>query len=173
MNGKGPTLKDISFNVDWFPSLGGLTGDEFALIMRMTAQSACNQVWTYSPPSNGGVTADPKKLARIAGLSNQRLAKASHAIDQYFRRCGDFYYPKRDWFSIQTRPPIPASTRSAVLQRDQFTCCYCGSKTGPFEIDHVVPFSRGGHPTDAENLITACFTCNREKRDRTPEEWAA
>lgn len=56
--------------------------------------------------------------------------------------------------------------RFEILRRDGFTCQYCG-KTGTdkeLEIDHVVPFSKGG-TNDEGNLITACFDCNRGKRD--------
>ena len=56
--------------------------------------------------------------------------------------------------------------RFEILRRDGFTCQYCG-KTGTekeLEIDHVVPFSKGG-TNDEGNLITSCFDCNRGKRD--------
>lgn len=55
------------------------------------------------------------------------------------------------------------------MERDGETCRYCGSKDGPFHIDHVMPWSRGGS-NDAGNLVVACSTCNIEKSDRTPEE---
>jgi len=60
--------------------------------------------------------------------------------------------------------------RRLVFERDDFTCVYCGDTNGPFEADHVHPKSRGG--LDAlENLVCACRTCNRSKKDKTPEEW--
>jgi len=48
-------------------------------------------------------------------------------------------------------------------------CHYCGSLAS--EVDHVIPRSRGGG-LDPENLVSACYSCNREKRDLTPDEWA-
>lgn len=33
-------------------------------------------------------------------------------------------------------------------------------------IDHVVPVSKGGHPSDIENLQLAHWTCNRQKSDK-------
>lgn len=60
--------------------------------------------------------------------------------------------------------------RRYVLTRDNFTCVYCGDKKGPFEADHVMPRSRGGLDTES-NLVCACRSCNRAKKDRTPEEW--
>lgn len=57
-----------------------------------------------------------------------------------------------------------------ILERDGFTCQYCRSEKGPFEVDHVLPKSRGG-TDDYSNLLCACMSCNRSKKDRTPEEW--
>ena len=68
------------------------------------------------------------------------------------------------------RPAIPTSVRRAVLARDGQRCVYCGSEGGPFHLDHVIPWSRGGGH-DAGNLAVACAPCNFSKRDRTPEEW--
>lgn len=67
------------------------------------------------------------------------------------------------------RPSIPASVRSAVLSEG--ACAYCGSDAGPFEIDHIYPWSRGG-TNDRENLILSCRPCNRSKGAKLPEEWA-
>lgn len=48
-------------------------------------------------------------------------------------------------------------------------CAYCGTVTGMFVVDHIVPQSRGG--TDIwSNLVLACKACNDRKADRTPEE---
>lgn len=56
--------------------------------------------------------------------------------------------------------------RFEVFKRDAFKCSYCG-RTPPaviLEADHIEPKSKGG-PGTIENLITACFDCNRGKRD--------
>lgn len=59
----------------------------------------------------------------------------------------------------------------AVYRRDDFTCQYCRKrhKVENLSIDHVVPRSKEG-PTSWENCVTACFTCNNKKSDRTPAE---
>jgi hypothetical protein len=56
--------------------------------------------------------------------------------------------------------------RFEILKRDGFTCQYCGKKgaTVRLEVDHIEPQSKGGSDDD-ENLITACFECNRGKSD--------
>lgn len=62
-----------------------------------------------------------------------------------------------------------AGIRSRIFMRDDFTCAYCGRRGGKLECDHIIPVSRGGWHGD-NNLVTACFSCNRAKRDRTPQE---
>lgn len=54
--------------------------------------------------------------------------------------------------------------RFMVLERDWFCCKYCGQKP-PFvqlEVDHIIPKSKWWKDI-LENLITACFNCNRWK----------
>lgn len=54
--------------------------------------------------------------------------------------------------------------RFEVFKRDNFECQYCGAKPPkvPLEIDHIIPVSKDGK-TVIENLVTACFDCNRGK----------
>lgn len=63
-----------------------------------------------------------------------------------------------------------AVLRAKIFARDDYTCQYCGERGKRLECDHVVPVSRGGS-SDEDNLATACFPCNRSKRDKTVEEW--
>lgn len=61
---------------------------------------------------------------------------------------------------------ISRKIRFEVFKRDAFQCCYCG-KTPPevvLEVDHIDPKSKGGKD-GMNNLLTACFDCNRGKRD--------
>ena len=55
-----------------------------------------------------------------------------------------------------------------VMIRDGHTCVYCGSEDD-LDIDHVVPKAQGGK-NKWENCVTSCRDCNREKRDRTPNQ---
>jgi len=54
--------------------------------------------------------------------------------------------------------------RWKILQRDNFTCQYCGQKAPNvrLEIDHIKPVSEGGLLNE-DNLITSCYACNRGK----------
>lgn len=61
---------------------------------------------------------------------------------------------------------ISKKIRFEVFKRDGFQCAYCG-KTPPevtLEVDHIEPISKGGKD-DINNLITACFDCNRGKKN--------
>lgn len=69
--------------------------------------------------------------------------------------------PSHEWRDI----------RQAIFIRDDFTCQYCGSRGVRLECDHIHPVSKGGSH-DPDNLVTACFLCNRSKRDKTLSEWS-
>jgi len=62
------------------------------------------------------------------------------------------------------RKSISKKLRFEVLKRDSFTCQYCSAKPPkvPLEIDHIYPVCKGGK-NNIDNLITACFDCNRGK----------
>lgn len=60
--------------------------------------------------------------------------------------------------------------RESILERDKYTCTYCGDQRGPFHIDHMIPLSRGG-PNTSDNLTTSCKTCNLRKHTMTAEEF--
>lgn len=57
-----------------------------------------------------------------------------------------------------------------VFKRDNYTCFYCGKTGCQLEVDHKLPVSRGGSST-LDNLVTACRHCNRQKRDKTVQEF--
>jgi CRISPR/Cas system Type II protein with McrA/HNH and RuvC-like nuclease domain len=64
------------------------------------------------------------------------------------------------------RKAISKKIRFDVFKRDSFQCQYCGHFPPKviLEIDHVHPVSKGG-TNDIDNLLTACFDCNRGKSD--------
>lgn len=63
-----------------------------------------------------------------------------------------------------TRQPMSKRARFEVFKRDGFACQYCGAHPPAvvLEVDHIVPVAAGGQ-NDPDNLVTACFACNRGK----------
>ena len=59
---------------------------------------------------------------------------------------------------------IQRSTLIRVVRRDNNTCQICGKTLldKDIEIDHIIPFSRGG-TSDERNLQVTCLECNRKK----------
>ena len=109
------------------------------------------------------------------------LSEYFHYVDGVYKnnRCEREinHWNKRGWRphdpeNKPLRPPIDEwkVTRMRIFKRDNFTCSYCGQYGGQLECDHVYPVSRGGSNDDS-NLATACKSCNRDKSDKTLEEW--
>lgn len=67
---------------------------------------------------------------------------------------------------VPYRGRVPLS-RSALMQRDNHRCAYCGVRAET--IDHVVPRSRGGAHS-WENCVACCKKCNHRKADHTLRE---
>lgn len=61
--------------------------------------------------------------------------------------------------------------RFSVLERDRFSCQYCGARPPDtiLHVDHIHPRSKGGSD-DPSNLITACWACNMGKHAKTGTE---
>lgn len=51
--------------------------------------------------------------------------------------------------------------RKYVAKRDG-ECVRCGSN-GEYEVDHIIPHSKGGHPFDPDNLQRLCLDCHNVK----------
>ena len=60
--------------------------------------------------------------------------------------------------------------REYLLEKFNRTCAYCGIQKVSFEIDHIVPRSRGG-TNSVTNLALACSPCNLKKGSRTALEF--
>ena len=62
-----------------------------------------------------------------------------------------------------------------LKEKQKGRCYYCGKKlnmidTGEHHVDHKTPVSRGGN-NNIDNLVLACKQCNKEKYNKTEEEY--
>ena len=60
--------------------------------------------------------------------------------------------------------------RTYLLLKYEYRCIYCGKTKVPFEVDHVIPRSRGGS-NRISNLVLSCHDCNATKGNLTAAEW--
>lgn len=56
--------------------------------------------------------------------------------------------------------------RSYLLEKFGHRCVYCGRGEIPFELDHILPRSRGGS-NRVSNLVLSCHDCNTAKGNQT------
>jgi hypothetical protein len=79
------------------------------------------------------------------------------------------------------RKYISPRMRKTVYERDNRRCFYCGETVfegcGPKHpkgavVDHLIPFSKGG-ADEFWNYVTACRSCNSQKRGLTLDEFRA
>jgi len=61
------------------------------------------------------------------------------------------------------RRNISQIERSAILEAWGRKCSYCDKKGVSFEIEHIIPKSKGGSCL-LENLCISCVPCNRKKK---------
>lgn len=71
---------------------------------------------------------------------------------------------------------IRAEKRLAIYVRDSFRCLYCGADlrhAAPADVtlDHLLPRSAGG-TNAADNLVTACRSCNSSRGARPWVDYA-
>lgn len=50
----------------------------------------------------------------------------------------------------------------SILERDKYTCQYCGKQNCKLIVDHVIPYLLGGVGYEY-NLVVACASCNSRK----------
>ena len=73
----------------------------------------------------------------------------------------------RDYARIHRKDIV--LSRKNILKRDNHTCQYCGARSVPMTIDHIVARNNGGGDS-WENLIAACVPCNTNKGNKSLKE---
>ena len=163
--------------------------------------------WPKSVTENKRYFGDPSKAVE----SLEKMGWPRHGADKTSMVSRDIFQGSRQEFyqltqkqqqikHMRIRKDISKKWRIAILERDNFTCLYCGrkhpksemnSKTGKhpqLDPDHRIPVNvKTDDSNDSnflQNLMTLCSTCNQRKREITKkfqqndehdwdnEEWA-
>lgn len=157
------------FPSDFLAGVGGLSAAERGVYITLLCQ-------IYE--DGGPVERNDQRLARLCGVTKPAFKKALESLIAMRKiREADGYLMsptllKWDRWSRTSavRPAIPLEIKIQVRARDGERCRYCRTTEGPFHLDHVTPWSRGGEHT-LENLVVSCASCNLAKGARTLEEW--
>ena len=67
---------------------------------------------------------------------------------------------------------IRPEKRLSIYHRDRFRCSWCDRHVREIALclDHIIRVADGG-TNKAENLVTSCFLCNRDRSLIPPVEW--
>jgi hypothetical protein len=60
--------------------------------------------------------------------------------------------------------------REYLLEKWGRNCVYCGNRSVPLQVEHIIPKSRGGSD-QISNLTISCIECNRKKGSQTATEF--
>lgn len=98
----------------------------------------------------------------------------THKTGKTYRHCGlcaCLYWARRArHMQVNGRCDFTYTQWQELLQAYQNKCAYCNKHLTAPTHDHVIPLSRGGEHT-LENIVPACWQCNRLKYTRTALEF--
>ena len=135
----------------------------------------------YHSIENQSQAQEIKKIKKHQRSKNhkfsQELIVAKRSLRKWRNEARSLYNHLTDETPVKRRS-VSAKLRNFILERDDFTCLYCGQRgTNNFDpdgqswaIDHIQPVSRGG-ATAPGNLVTSCHSCNSTKSDKTATEY--
>lgn len=114
-----------------------------------------------------------RKTATVSGEWDEHRKKENEFKSYkfgHFSECPEynFYLSKERLSPKSKRIAISKQLRFEVLQRDNFTCQYCGRNAEEgvkLHVDHRIPAAAGGK-TEFSNLITSCEDCNLGKSNK-------
>ena len=93
------------------------------------------------------------------------VRKAARTFNITDKFCKDLKFTIGKRKTVKRKPAkrkhIPKAVRDAVMERDNYTCVYCGSTNNP-ELDHNEAHANNGS-NEIDNLQVLCRSCNRRK----------
>jgi hypothetical protein len=122
-----------------------------------------SQAWRLG----GSLEDDPQTIQRLTNSTPEEWARNWPRIQSLWRVENGRLWPIEDLGGAKlpnpkfARPWIPLAVKAAVFARDGAACVICG-RIELLELDHIVPFSRGGSDT-VENLRVLCKPCNSRR----------
>lgn len=166
----------------WFRHYAGMMRDEKLVAAAVRSRQPVERVvWVWGAilesaseiEDAGRYEIDPAEVAAFLGadardiLAIQDALRVIRYVDE-----GAVVWSKFAGGEDRNRPAsdVWKRLRDFAFRRDDYTCRYCGARAVRLECDHVVPVSRGGSH-ELTNLVTACFSCNRSKRNKLVSEW--
>jgi len=88
--------------------------------------------------------------------ARRAISKSYKGRRRSIERCGINGVQLKNWLELQIK-----------------ICNWCNANCSEkFEIDHIIPLSRGGSH-EVDNLTIACPSCNRQKSNKMPEDFKA
>ena len=111
----------------------------------------------------------PLNPATAIRRAKEREEKAKRKAEREEIKSLDMNHPKVQLLLASNPNPDPKARlrsshwkrqRKRVLERDSYTCTYCGDVANT--VDHVVSRRAGGDDS-MENLVAACMRCNSSK----------
>lgn len=133
-----------------------------------------------------------KHISRYDGLRGWCKSCEREKNEEYYNK-NDGAATMRRWLQTETGRNSRSATMRKVYEkrrgcyvkfdlRDEKNaydacagkCAYCKTSVefSIIEFDHFIPVKLGGK-TEVSNMLPACKTCNRSKRDKIPEVWIA
>jgi 5-methylcytosine-specific restriction endonuclease McrA len=110
----------------------------------------------------------PSLLSRVLNILTwvKRLRQVAHitALSQELVRFDlqQLEHPDIEGMQYQQGTLAGYELREFLLEKWDRTCCYCGAREVPLQVEHIVPRAHGG--TDrVSNVCLACEPCNRRK----------
>ena len=107
-----------------------------------------------------------KYVLKIESLTKDQRSHLIEMCDNAIRDYEDKKGLEAIWdYKKNPSRAISGTLRYDVIARDKGACVACHSTDKKLHVDHRIPVSWGG-PTEIGNLVTLCYECNTQKRNR-------